>query len=168
MDDRVHTRNRAERKLARMDDCFALFRNIIWDARSYAYVCRRDLNSVRTDSRKRRCGAGRMWISCAFFICIAACGRPDPETELDAAAASFSASKYDDAILRLNYVVQLEPENIRARELRGDVALRLGDYQSAINEFNYVRELGVPRESVALRLIEGRRTRAEHPTLLHS
>ncbi len=85
---------------------------------------------------------------------LAACGRPDPGTELNAAAASFAAGNYKDAALRLNYVVQLEPDNIRARELRGDIALLLGDYANAATEFVRASELGAPRDSIALRLAE--------------
>ncbi len=82
------------------------------------------------------------------------CERPDPETELDATAASISAGNYEDAALRLNYVVQLDPDNIRARELRGDIALLLGDYANAATEFERARELSAPLDSIALRLAE--------------
>ncbi len=96
-------------------------------------------DSVEMDNQKRRCGAGGAWVLCVLAMSMAACERPDPETELDAAAASFSAGNYEDAALRLNYVVQLEPDNIRARELRGDIALLLGDYANAATEFVYAR-----------------------------
>ncbi len=99
-------------------------------------------------------GAGGAWLLCVALISMAACERPDPEMELNAAATSFSAGNYEDAALRLNYVLQLEPNNIRARELRGDIALLLGDYTNASAEFNYAWELGAPSDSIALRLAE--------------
>ena len=106
------------------------------------------------DNRKRRCGVGGVWFLCVLVMSMGGCDRPNPETELNAAAASFSAGNYEDAALRLNYVVQLEPDNIRARELRGDIALLLGDYAYATTEFVHARELGAPRDSIALRLAE--------------
>ncbi|MEQ9563787.1 MAG: PEP-CTERM system TPR-repeat protein PrsT [Woeseiaceae bacterium] len=109
---------------------------------------------MRIDFFRRRGGAASAWLVCVLVIGMGGCERPDPETELDAAAASFSASNYEDAALRLNYVVQLEPDNIRARELRGDIALLLGDYASAVTEFKLADELGAPRDSIALRLAE--------------
>jgi len=109
---------------------------------------------VNMDSRKRLCRAVRVWFIYALIICMGACERPDPETELDAAVASFLAGNYEDAALRLNYVVQLEPDNIRARELRGDIALLLGDYANAVTEFVNASERGAPRDSIALRLAE--------------
>ncbi|MDH3545738.1 MAG: PEP-CTERM system TPR-repeat protein PrsT [Gammaproteobacteria bacterium] len=106
------------------------------------------------DNRKRRRGAGGVWFLCVLVMSMGACGRPDPETELNAAAASFSAGNYEDAALRLNYVMQLEPDNIRARELSGDIALLLGDYANAATEFVHAGEHGAPRDSIALRLAE--------------
>ncbi len=116
----------------------------------------RILESVRMDYLKRRCRAAGVWLLFVLVMSMAACERPDPETELDAAAASFSAGDYEDAALRLNYVVQLEPDNIRARELRGDIALLLGDYANAATEFDRARELGAPLDSITLRLAEVR------------
>lgn len=102
-----------------------------------------------------RCyGTGGAWLSCVLAMSMAACERPDPEMELNAAAASFAAGNYEDAGLRLNYVVQLEPHNIRARELRGDIALLLGDYAGAAAEFDHARKLGAPADSIALRSAE--------------
>lgn len=98
--------------------------------------------------------AGGVCLLFVLALTMTACERPDPQFELDAAATSFSKRNFEDAALRLNYVVQLEPENIRARELRGDIALLLGDYPSAASEFNYAYELGAPRDSIALRLAE--------------
>ena len=65
----------------------------------------RILESVRMDYLKRRCRAAGVWLLFVLVMSMAACERPDPETELDAAAASFSAGDYEDAALRLNYVV---------------------------------------------------------------
>jgi len=109
---------------------------------------------VGMDNQKRRCGASGVWLLCVLVMGMGGCERPDPETELDAAAASFSAGNYEDAALRLNYVVQLEPDNPRARELRGDIALVLGDYGSAAAEFIRARDLGAPIDSIALKLAE--------------
>ena len=109
---------------------------------------------MKLDSRNRLCLAVRAWMLCALIICAGACDRTDPDSELNAAAASFSAGDYQDASLRLNYVVQVEPDNIRARELRGDIALLLGDYASADSEFERAIELGAPFNSIALKLVE--------------
>ena len=108
------------------------------------------------DNRTSRRGASGFWLFCVLAVSLGACERPDPETELKTAAASFSAGQYEDAALRLNYVVQLEPDNIRARELRGDLALLLGDYINAAAEYDRARELGAPLEAIALGLIEAR------------
>lgn len=109
---------------------------------------------MRTVFFRRRGGAASVWFVCVLAMVLGGCERPDPETELDTAVASLSARNYEDAASRLNYVVQLEPDNIRARELRGDIALLLGDYANAASEFNYAYELGAPRDSIALRLAE--------------
>lgn len=85
---------------------------------------------------------------------IGACGRPDPQAELDLATTEFLAGQYEDAALRLNYVVQVDPDNIRARELRGDIALLFGDYTGASAEFDRARTLGAPLDSIALKLAE--------------
>lgn len=111
---------------------------------------------MKLDSRNRLCLAVRAWIFCALIMCVGACERTDPEAELNAAAASFSAGDYEDAALRLNYVVQVEPDNIRARELRGEIALLLGDYVSAAAEFERAHKLGAPLNSIALNLVEAR------------
>jgi putative PEP-CTERM system TPR-repeat lipoprotein len=85
---------------------------------------------------------------------MAACGRADPETELDSASASFLAGDHRDAAVRLNYVVKMEPDNARARELRGDVSLFFGDFANAASDFRLAQELGTPLASVALGLAE--------------
>lgn len=111
-------------------------------------------DSIKMDCLKNRWRATGGWYLFVLAISMGACERPDPEMELDAAAASFSARNYEDAALRLNYVVQLEPDNIQARELRGDIALLLGDYANAVAEFRHAYELGASRGSIALRLAE--------------
>lgn len=114
----------------------------------------------------RRRVAGGARLLCVLVMCLGACSRPDTQTELNAAAASFSAGNYEDAALRLNYVVQIEPDNIRARELRGDIALLLGDYTNAAIEFDRARALGASEASVALGLAEAHAAQGQVETAL--
>ena len=92
------------------------------------------------------------WLACAFVT--AGCARVDPEAELRSAAASLAAGNYSEAGIRLNNVVQAQPDNAEARRLRGELALALGDYVEAQQELERARELGAPSDSIVLGLAD--------------
>ena len=92
------------------------------------------------------------WLAFAFVA--VGCGRVDPEAELAAARDSFAARRYSEAAIRLNNVVQAQPDNAEARKLRGDLALVTGDYPSAAAELDRARALGAPLDSIALGLAD--------------
>lgn len=92
------------------------------------------------------------WLVCAFVA--AGCGRIDPEAELAGATASLAAGNYGEAGIRLNNVVQVQPDNSEARRLRGELALVLGDYAEAVQELERARELGAPFDSIVLSLAD--------------
>ena len=97
------------------------------------------------------------WLPAAcvvYALAVVGCGRLDPEAELASAAASFAAGNYGEAAIRLNNVVQIQPDNAEARRLRGELALLLGDYGEAERELGRARDLGTPSDSVALGLAE--------------
>ncbi|HEX7081032.1 MAG TPA: XrtA/PEP-CTERM system TPR-repeat protein PrsT, partial [Gammaproteobacteria bacterium] len=90
----------------------------------------------------------------AAVLAAAGCGRLDPQAELAAAADSLAAGDYGDASIRLNNVVQVDPDNAEARRLRGELALLLGDYAGAAEELDRARMLGAALDTVALGLAE--------------
>jgi putative PEP-CTERM system TPR-repeat lipoprotein len=93
-----------------------------------------------------------------FSLCVAValfgCGRIDPEAELATARERMATGAYGEAAIRLSNVVQAEPENVAARRLRGELALLLGEYANAADEFERAEALGAPRETIALGLAE--------------
>jgi putative PEP-CTERM system TPR-repeat lipoprotein len=92
------------------------------------------------------------WLGCALVV--AGCGRLDPEAELAVAAASVAAGNYGEAAIRLNNVVQVQPDNVEARRLRGELALVLGEYAEAAQELERARVLGAPFDSIVLGLAD--------------
>jgi putative PEP-CTERM system TPR-repeat lipoprotein len=95
-------------------------------------------------------------LTLASAFLVIGCGRLDPEAELAAAAASLSARNYSEAAIRLNNVIQAQPDNGDARRLRGELSVLLGDYAVAADELERARSLGVPLDSIALHLAEAR------------
>jgi putative PEP-CTERM system TPR-repeat lipoprotein len=65
-----------------------------------------------------------------------------------------ASGNYDEAASRLNNAVLVEPDNADARRLRGELALRLGDYAGAVDELERARALGVSAEVLALALAD--------------
>ena len=102
------------------------------------------------------------WMLLATWLAVAVvavgCGRIDPEKELATAAERLAARDYGEAAIRLNSVVQVQPDNAEARRLRGELALVLGDYAAAADELDRARALGVPLESIALGLADAQTT----------
>jgi len=107
--------------------------------------------SVRSNSWRR---LSITWLVAAFVV--VGCGRLDPEAELEAAAASFAAGNYGEAGIRLNNVVQVQPNNVVARRLRGELALVLGDYVEAAQELERAQALGAPLDSITLNLADAK------------
>lgn len=104
-----------------------------------------------------RCGSYRRTLAAAWLACLlvaAGCARLDPEAELAAAAASLAARNYSEAAIRLNNVIQAQPDNIEARRMRGELALVLGEYDEAARELERARALGAPFDSIVLGLAE--------------
>ena len=85
---------------------------------------------------------------------VAGCARVDPAAELAAGTASLNAGRYSEAAIRFSNVIQAQPNNGEAHRLRAELALRLGDYAGAADEFDRARKLGVPTDSIALGLAE--------------
>ncbi len=82
------------------------------------------------------------------------CARLDPEKELAAATQNLGAREYGAAEIHLNNVVQAQPNNARARKLRGDLQLVRGDYAAAATELERARALGVALDTIAPGLAE--------------
>lgn len=104
----------------------------------------------------RRTGLHRATGVCALMLvlALAGCARIDPAQELAEAAASFARGDYGETSIRLNNVIQLEPGNAEARQLRGEVALLIGNYPTAAEDLERALELGAPLQTVALNLAE--------------
>ena len=92
--------------------------------------------------------------SLLFAFVAVGCRDQDPEAELAAAIQSIEAGNYDEATLQLNYVVQLLPDSVEARRVRGELGLLVGDYVAAAAELDRARELGAPIDSLAVGLAE--------------
>jgi putative PEP-CTERM system TPR-repeat lipoprotein len=88
------------------------------------------------------------------LVVLAACSRVDPATELAAAKANIAARQYGEATIRLSNVVQVEPDNVEARRMRGELALLTGEYAAAAGELERARELGAPVDSLAVNLAD--------------
>lgn len=92
------------------------------------------------------------WILCVltFFGCTGV----DPEVELAAATTSLEAGNYSEAAIRLNNVIQVQPDNAEARRLRGELSLVLGDYAEAAQDFDRARALGASSDSTMIGLAD--------------
>ena len=87
------------------------------------------------------------WV--ALLLVAGGCARLDADAELAAAAASLAAGRYGEAGIRLDNLVQAQPDNFQARRRRGELALVFGDYRRAVEEFNRARRNGAPLDSIA-------------------
>lgn len=96
----------------------------------------------------------RLYVLLAFVTVGSGCGRLDPQAELATAAERMATGDYAEAAIRLDNVVQAQPENAEARRLRGELALQLGEYASAAEELERAEMLGLPSEAIALGLAE--------------
>jgi putative PEP-CTERM system TPR-repeat lipoprotein len=92
------------------------------------------------------------YVVCAGLLgalLVASCGRIDPKTELATATARFEAKDYAEAGIRVSNVVQVQPDNPEARRLRAEIAIAIGDYTTALADFERAQALGVAPSAIA-------------------
>jgi tetratricopeptide (TPR) repeat protein len=78
----------------------------------------------------------------------------DPAADLAAAAAQAEAGDFRSAMLRVNQVLQVEPDRGDARLLRGRIALAGGDPLLARDEFRKAQALGAEEPQIELLLAD--------------
>ena len=91
------------------------------------------------------------WLLIASSL-LAGCDNTTPEQHLTSAQQAYDQGEYRTAVIELKNALQKDAQLIDARVLLGESYLRLGDYPSALKEFERALDLGNQAERVQLGL----------------
>ena len=88
-------------------------------------------------------------IALLIFIVSAGCdSKGDVASHLQKAQTYLGEKKYNESIIELKNVLQLDPNHQEARYLLGTIYIKVGNGQSAEKELNKALSLGVTQEKV--------------------
>lgn len=108
----------------------------------------------RSASRSRAAVRRGLRAACLLALGLAAACGVDPGAELARADRDLAEGDVRAAAIRVNAVLEAEPENLPARALRGRLALALGDLRFARDELEHAIARGVDDPDVVLALAE--------------
>ena len=90
-------------------------------------------------------------LGCVLVAFAAACGDPaDPAKLLPRIDKSIAAQEWRAAAIDLKTLLQRHPENQSARLRLGQVAVELGDFETAIQELDDAQKRGAPASEIAI------------------
>ena len=87
---------------------------------------------------------------------LMACDTTTPAEHFERAQGMYGENALRAAVIELKNALQKQPEHAQARLLLGQTRYKLGDYPSALKEFERSLDLGLANEAVTLGLLSAK------------